>query len=667
MKRKKTMNRAGARGNSPLAKVTAAIVMMLTLAVSGAWAQEPTKYTVTMAEDTEDATNWTVSPTEAAEGTTVTATYNGTRHVKSVTAVTKSPLATPLTIEALTDGKIVVNIGYGRGTLSTGMKYSLDGGKNKTTIYETTEIPVTAGQKVQFYGNGTSTTEYGNTTEVKLRGSGDGFKTKVYGNIMSLLDETGYETAIELSEEYVFYQLFIDNTTLTDASGLLLPATTLTNGCYMSMFNNCNNLTAAPELPATTLARECYNSMFSGCTSLTAAPAELPATTLEANCCYAMFYDCKKLTTAPELPATTLAGGCYSYMFYGCTSLTAAPELPATTLAEDCYAFMFYECSSLTTAPKLPAETLADGCYHKMFNNCSNLSSVTCLATSGINTDGSTEGWLQGVAATGTFTAAPNADWGDASINTIPSGWTRLNPDGSTYVTLATPLTMEALTDGTIKVNSPKSGMKYSLNSGEKTAVTTTAIDVKAGDKVAFYGNGTSITSYNGTKIAGGTAQTKVYGNIMSLVDETGYETATELPDKDFVFYCLFLNNTTLTDASGLLLPATKLAHGCYTGMFGNCTGLTTAPVLPATTLLANCYNSMFYNCLNLASVTCLATSGINVDDSTYNWLNNAGSKVTGTKTFTADPNADWGDASVNTIPSGWTRLNPDGTAWVAP
>ena len=91
MKRKKTMNRAGARGNSPLARVMTAIVMMLTLAVSGAWAQEPVKYTVTMAEDTEDATNWTVSPTEAAEGTTVTATYNGTRHVKSVTAKVMNP------------------------------------------------------------------------------------------------------------------------------------------------------------------------------------------------------------------------------------------------------------------------------------------------------------------------------------------------------------------------------------------------------------------------------------------------------------------------------------------------------------------------------------------------------------------------------------------------
>ena len=62
-------------------------------------------YKVTLQEGTEDATNWTV-PEEAAEGTTVTATYSGTRKVKSVKAVKK---AAPKTLaEATTDdiGKI---------------------------------------------------------------------------------------------------------------------------------------------------------------------------------------------------------------------------------------------------------------------------------------------------------------------------------------------------------------------------------------------------------------------------------------------------------------------------------------------------------------------------------------------------------------------------------
>ena len=47
--------------------------------------------------------------------------------------------------------------------------------------------------------------------------------------------------------------------------------------CYL--FKDCAVLTSTPELPATTLADFCYYSMFYGCTSLTAAP-ELKATTL---------------------------------------------------------------------------------------------------------------------------------------------------------------------------------------------------------------------------------------------------------------------------------------------------------------------------------------------------------------------------------------------------
>ena len=48
----------------------------------------PQTYTVTMAEGTADAANWTISPTEAADGKPITATDSGTKHVKSVTAVT---------------------------------------------------------------------------------------------------------------------------------------------------------------------------------------------------------------------------------------------------------------------------------------------------------------------------------------------------------------------------------------------------------------------------------------------------------------------------------------------------------------------------------------------------------------------------------------------------
>ena len=57
-----------------------------------------TQYSVTLAEGTDDAGNWTISPATAEEGQTVTITYNGTKKVKSVKAVKKAVLVTAITI-----------------------------------------------------------------------------------------------------------------------------------------------------------------------------------------------------------------------------------------------------------------------------------------------------------------------------------------------------------------------------------------------------------------------------------------------------------------------------------------------------------------------------------------------------------------------------------------
>lgn len=46
-------------------------------------------YSVTLKAGTEDAANWTITPTSAKAGETVTITYTGTKKVKSVKAVVK--------------------------------------------------------------------------------------------------------------------------------------------------------------------------------------------------------------------------------------------------------------------------------------------------------------------------------------------------------------------------------------------------------------------------------------------------------------------------------------------------------------------------------------------------------------------------------------------------
>ena len=248
------------------------------------------------------------------------------------------------------------------------------------------------------------------------------------GNIMSLLYGDDFKDKVTLEEDYSFSYLFndMDNggiSLIVNASNLIIPAITLTSGCYINMFYGCTNLTTAPELPATTLASNCYNGMFTDCASLTVAP-ELPATTLAESCYSYMFYDCASLTTAPSvLPATTLIGNCYDSMFRGCTNLTVAPELPATTLAHGCYSNMFYGCASLITVPTLLATTLVHSCYFNMFRNCTSLNSITCLATN-ISATNCTNNWVNGVAASGTFRKAASMNSWGYGANGIPTNWT---------------------------------------------------------------------------------------------------------------------------------------------------------------------------------------------------------------------------------------------------
>jgi len=111
---------------------------------------------------------------------------------------------------------------------------------------------------------------------------------------MSMISSAGFATATTLQDMYNFNGLFIYCTGLTDASKLIMPATTLTYCCYYGMFYNCTSLVNAPELPATTLEQACYQYMFRSCTSLTKAP-ELPATTILSSCYYQMFCDCASL------------------------------------------------------------------------------------------------------------------------------------------------------------------------------------------------------------------------------------------------------------------------------------------------------------------------------------------------------------------------------------
>ena len=95
----------------------------------------------------------------------------------------------------------------------------------------------------------------------------------------------------------------------------------------------CENLQVAPALPATTLAQGCYDSMF---------------------------YECAALTTSPVLSATILSDFCYNSMFNECESLSHITMLATDISADDCLnewvngvaaAGTFVKAASMTSLP----------------------------------------------------------------------------------------------------------------------------------------------------------------------------------------------------------------------------------------------------------------------------------------------------------------------------
>ena len=192
-----------------------------------------------------------------------------------------------LTLSALEDGEITITISSDLGTsCATYLSYSKDksvwertdiNGKNQTIT-----IPVSRGDNVYLKGKAK---QWYDPTERGHASINSTANINVSGNIMSLLYEDNFEdkTVFPDNSEYVFSFLFWGNKHLCSAEKLILPATTLVEGCYRFMFYMCSSLTTAPALPATKLVNNCYWSMFNGCTSLNSIT--MLATDISASNC----------------------------------------------------------------------------------------------------------------------------------------------------------------------------------------------------------------------------------------------------------------------------------------------------------------------------------------------------------------------------------------------
>ena len=220
------------------------------------------------------------------------------------------------------------------GTFSfsnSGLSYSLDSGITWQTLEGETSTPTIQNGSTVFWKGELVPPDRGGIGTFSSTGEFD-----VEGNIMSLVYGDNFIGQTDLTrKDFAFENLFLDCWNLINAENLVLPATTLSEGCYLTMFEGCSSL-----------------------------------------------------TTAPQLSATTLAYNCYEMMFYGCTSLTTAPELPATTLVDWCYASMFAECTSLNKITCLATDISASRCTHNWLD---------FVATSGVFTKAaSMNDWTSG-------------------------------------------------------------------------------------------------------------------------------------------------------------------------------------------------------------------------------------------------------------------------------
>ena len=396
--------------------------------------------------------------------------------------------------------------------------------------------------------------------------------------------------------------------------------------------------------------------------------SEFPATDYGSYLFCRMFHGTKVTSVENLVLPNSVAAYMFDNTFYNCTELIKAPKiLPAETLADYCYNGMFNGCTKLEKSPILPAKTLKTAAYIYMFQNCTSLNEIWCYATD-INASSGLTNWVNNVAPTGVFHRdGGNTQWTINSINGVPIGWELDPPLG--YFTLV------AKEPSVVKFS--KNGLSGSTDGGATWfTMNTAAVPLDTGQELMLKSNITPSTGspYGIGSFAESTGNFSAKGNIQSL----NYPDTLSGPVKTRAFSWLFKGCTAITDveevifpstvapncydymfreASNLekapkILPATVLANGCYDSMFMG-TKITKSPILPAESIgVQQCYYQMFSGCTNLKEITCYATTGVDTNSSTSNWV--AGVSPTGVFHKNMEKKTTWASRGNNGIPTSW-------------
>ena len=494
---------------------------------------------------------------------------------------------------------------------------------------------------------------------------------------------------------------------------------------HSMLVSNFENITSLADYPYA------FYNLFKNCTSLKKAPV-LPATTLSEGC-YRGLFDGAGIVYPPKLPATTLANSCYRSLFANSASLTQCADLPATTLVQDCYRFLYYNAPLIAEA-KIAANTTASDALSDWLYGSASVGNIYCDPTLGYPEGGSGipkgwERWVYGATDTGTTTTmyhngvAETIMVGTSAYGVCYSvqGWvgfkaldqmhkagftfgaqtavTMYNYDeqitayscaanvddgftetmydtgsGKGYLDISsqnddgfyfestpwTGLTLTATADNSsvslTKIGSSTSNLRstFEVNMGHgwNAYAYRTGINLNDGESCKFrcsYYDSTTNYQRRPQFVMTGTIEAS--GNCYSMLSKS-FESITDLNNDGNGFYLghLFDGCTPLTKAPEL--PATTLTRECYYALFKN-TGLTKAPLLPATdALIEGCYAEMFSGSGSLKEVRIAATTL--ASNALTNWLSN----VAATGDFYCDPNATIVADSPSGIPQNWVRRN---------
>lgn len=244
----------------------------------------------------------------------------------------------------------------------------------------------------------------------------------VSGNAMSLLyvgSAGSWINKTSFPSGRNFYRLFRNWTNLTDASKLILQATTLPDSAYGDMFRGCTALVNPPkEIPATAFPKSSASNMFNSCTALTSTPKMEVRSTEQSEYSgfSAVFAGCSSITSAENI--TLHVGGVYDNLFNSCTRLTTLPKLVGSGRV-NCDR-MFAVCTSLEKG--LDITKITDGVFERMYDGCTSLKEAYAPT---LQSWAYTGYWLNNVAASGTLYAdqsvagiiPTDVNWG------CPTGW----------------------------------------------------------------------------------------------------------------------------------------------------------------------------------------------------------------------------------------------------